>query len=365
MGQTAQKMGEEQQKAVAESEAKLKSAQAKAKAADAKSKDASAAAGKANAALISEKNRAQVAAANAAAEAKAGKKKADAAKAEADLLAKHLADVQEKAKKEEDAINRKIDDLNQHASAAQKIATEEARQASNAAAEATSEAEAAEKAAKEAKEKEKAAADAEKAANELAAAKEKASDEAQADAAAKSKIAGAAVAALNKEKAVALREKDVAAANAKQEEGVVDQMEVKAKTIKSEADQEIKKANEKKDAANAMLASIKKAKCSAHPGCKGLAGYCCPTIDYSHMHMGGTSSKLDGPVLGCCGSSEEAMEAVEVEPAEIEAAGEPQSAGLFAPVFAAFVAGSAVTAAVFKLTSSKEKNDAVYQHMGA
>merc|ERR1712151_418733 len=321
--------------------------------AQAKSKDASAAAGKANAALISEKNKAQVAAANAAAEAKAGKKRADAAKAEADLLAKHLADVQEKAKKEEDAINKKIDDLNEHASAAQKIATEEARQASNAAAEAESEAVAAEKAAKEAKEKEKAAA------------KEQASDEAQADAAAKSKIAGAAVAALNKEKAVALREKDTAAAHAKQEEEIVDQMEVKAKTIKSEADQEVKKANHKKDAANAMLASIKKAKCSAYPGCKGLAGYCCPTIDYSHMHMGGTSSKLDGPVLGCCGSSEEAMEAVEVEPAEIEAAGEPQSAGLFAPVFAAFVAGSAVTAAVFKLTSSKEKNDAVYQHMGA
>merc|ERR1712050_546737 len=151
-------------------------------------------------------------------------------------------------------INKKIDDLNEHASAAQKIATE-----------------AAEKAAKEAKEKEKAAADAEQAAKELAAAKEKASDDAQADAAAKSKIAGAAVAALNKEKAVALREKDVAAANAKQEEGVVDQMEIKAKTIKSEADQEVKKSNKKKDAANSMLASIKKAKCSAHPGCKGLA----------------------------------------------------------------------------------------------
>merc|ERR1712084_161823 len=164
------------------------------------------------------------------------------------------------------------------------------------------------KAAKEAKEKEKAAAEAEQAAMEKAAAKEKASDEAQADAAAKSKIAGAAVAALNKEKAVALREKDVAAANAKQEEGVVDQMEVKAKTIKSEADQEVKKANEKKDAANSMLASIKKAKCSAHPGCKGLAGYCCPTIDYSHMHMGGTSSKLDGPQLGCCGGAEEETE---------------------------------------------------------
>merc|ERR1712032_104359 len=120
-----------------------------------------------------------------------------------------------------------------------------------------------------------------------------------------------------------------------------------------------------KDAANAMLACIKKAECSAHAGCKGLDGYCCPTIDYSHMHMGGTSSKLDGPQLGCCGGSEEAIEAAEVEPAEIEAAGAPQSAGLFASVFAAFVAGSAVTAAVFKLTSAKEKNDAVYQHMDA
>merc|ERR1712187_1087787 len=192
-----------------------------------------------------------------------------------------------------------------------------------------------------------------------------ASDEAQADAAAKSKIAGAAVAALNKEKAVALREKDVAAANAKQEEGVVDKMEVKAKTIRSEADQEVKKANEKKDAANSMLASIKKAQCSAHPGCKGLAGYCCPTIDYSHMHMGAISSKLSGPQLGCCGGTEEELEAVEVQASETEAAGEPQSAGLFSSLFAACVAGSAVTAAVFKLTSSKEKNDAVYQHMAA
>merc|ERR1711972_1269334 len=214
-------------------------------------------------------------------------------------------------------------------------------------------------------EKEKAAADAETAAKELAAEKEKASDQAQADAAAKSKIAGAAVAALNKEKAVALREKDVAAANAKQEEGVVDSMEVKAKTIKSEADAEIKKANDKKDAANAMLASIKKAKCSAHPGCKGLAGYCCPTIDYSHMHLGGTSSKLSGPQLGCCGGTEEELEAVEVQASETQSASEPQSAGLFTSVFAAFVAGSAVTAAVFKLTSAKDKNDAVYQHMGA
>merc|ERR1712107_863820 len=169
----------------------------------------------------------------------------------------------------------------------------------------------------------------------------------------------------NKEKAVALKEKDIAVANAKQEQDVVDAMEVKAQTIKSAADAEVKKANQKKDAANAMLASINKAKCSAHAGCKGLVGYCCPTIDYSHMHMGGTSSKLDGPTLGCCGSSEEALEAVEVEPAEIESAGEPQSAGLFAPVLAAFVAGSAVTAAVFKLTFAKEKNDAVYLHMGA
>merc|ERR1712032_1575353 len=119
-----------------------------------------------------------------------------------------------------------------------------------------------------------------------------------------------------------------------------------------------------KDAANAMLACIKKAECSAHAGCKGLAGYCCPTIDYSHMHMGGTSSKLDGPQLGCCGGAEEETEGVEVQAAEIEAA-EPQSAGLFASVFAAFIAGSAVTAAVFKLTSAKEKNDAVYQHLGA
>merc|ERR1712157_218715 len=186
-----------------------------------------------------------------------------------------------------------------------------------------------------------------------------------ADAAAKSKIAGAAVAALNKEKAVALREKDTAAAHAKQEEEIVDQMEVKAKTIKSEADQEVKKANQKKDAANAMLASIKKAKCRAHPGCKGLAGYCCPTIDYSHMHLGGTSSKLSGPQLGCCGGTEEELEeAVEVHAFETDAAGEPQSAGLFSSVFAAFVAGYAVTAAVCKLTSAKEKNDAVYQHMG-
>merc|ERR1712176_488997 len=217
----------------------------------------------------------------------------------------------------------------------------------------------------EAKEKEQAAAQAEQEAKELAAAKERASEAAQADAAAKSKIAGAAVAALNEEKAKALREKDIAAAHAQQEEAIVDSMQVKAKTIKSEADEEVRKSNQKRDAANDMLARIKKARCSVHPGCKGLVGYCCPTIDYKHMHLGGVSSKLSGPVLGCCGGTEEAIEAVEVEPTEIEAAGEQQSAGLFASVFAAFVAGSAVTAVVFKLTSAKDKNDAVYQHMVA
>merc|ERR1712190_87999 len=108
---------------------------------------------------------------------------------------------------------------------------------------------------------------------------------------------------------------------------------------RSEADEEVKKANEKKDAANSMLASIKKAKCSAHPGCKGLTGYCCPTIDYSHMHLGGISSKLNGPQLGCCGGADEETEEVELQAAEIEAAGETQSAGIFPSVFAAFVAG--------------------------
>merc|ERR1712151_1085543 len=164
-------------------------------------------------------------------------------------------------------------------------------------------------AAEEAKTKEKNAAHAMEAAKENAAAKEKASDDAQAVAAEKSKEAGAAVAALNTEKAHALKEKDAAAANAKREEDVVDHMEVKAKTIKSEADQEVKKAEEKKDTANSMLASIKKAKCSAHPGCKGLTGYCCPTTDYSHMHLGGITSKLNGPQLGCCGGAEEEIEA--------------------------------------------------------
>merc|ERR1712061_850326 len=86
------------------------------------------------------------------------------------------------------------------------------------------------------------------------------------------------------------------------EEKVVAAKNAQATKIKNEADKEEAEANAKKAAAERVLAKIDNAACAKHPGCKGLAGYCCPTLNFGKMHLG--SAKLDGANLGCCGGAE-------------------------------------------------------------
>merc|ERR1712176_1310811 len=153
---------------------------------------------------------------------------------------------------------------------------------------------------------------------------------------------------------------DAAAVQAKAEEKIVASKKEQAKEIADKAAAAIASAKAKMNAANAMLKKIDNAQCSKHAGCKGLAGYCCPTLNFNNMHMG--STELAGPVLGCCGSMEE-EDLEEVEGPEEQAAEAPQS-GLIASVFLAFASGSAVTALAFKLAPGT-KNDASYQHLAA
>merc|ERR1712187_258660 len=106
-------------------------------------------------------------------------------------------------------------------------------------------------------------------------------------------------------------------------------------------------ATKKKNAAEAVLKKIENAACAKHAGCKGLEGYCCPTLNFNKMHLG--SSHLDGESLGCCGGASE-LESEEVEAMSTEASNReaaPQEFGV-SSVFLAFVTGSAVSAAVLK-----------------
>merc|ERR1712187_625136 len=126
-------------------------------------------------------------------------------------------------------------------------------------------------------------------------------------------------------------------------------------------------ATKKKHAAEAVLKKIENAACTKHAGCKGMEGYCCPTLDFNKMHLG--SSKLNGATLACCGGASEleiedleGVEAMSAESDTSEAA--PQEFGL-SSVFLAFVTGSAVSAAVLKASSRKAGNHAEYQSMPA
>merc|ERR1712056_167488 len=87
-----------------------------------------------------------------------------------------------------------------------------------------------------------------------------------------------------------------------------------AAKIQAAADKELKEANTKKATAEAMIKKIENAACAKHAGCKGLVGYCCPTLNTNKMHLG--SSQLSGASLGCCGGASE-LEIKEVE--EVEA----------------------------------------------
>merc|ERR1712039_212503 len=174
-------------------------------------------------------------------------------------------------------------------------------------------------------------------------------------------IAGAATKKLNDEKK---HQEEVAAAAAikeKANEKTVAAKNEEAAKIKAAADKTVGEANRKKAAAEGMIAKIDNAQCSKHAGCKGLAGYCCPTLNFAKMHLG--SAKLSGPVLGCCGSATELnMET----PTELEAVGdqstESDSFGASAMLLSA-VCGSALTMAAVRLSKRKEEQGASYQTM--
>merc|ERR1712050_645357 len=209
---------------------------------------------------------------------------------------------QEAADKKAKEIQDQIDDLNEHATAAQKKAREAAAQATNDATAAAKKALAAEAAAAHAKKVE----------------------EEQ-----KKIVAETAQKAAENKKAAAA--KDALAAK-----------------IKSEADAAVKEANLKKAAANSMLAKIDNAQCKKHKACKGLVGYCCPTLNFGKMHLG--SAKLDGESMVCCGAAEELANAPSLD-REIEASS--HGFGVISLLVAA-ATGSLMTALVLQMSMRKE-----------
>merc|ERR1712113_214173 len=133
-----------------------------------------------------------------------------------------------------------------------------------------------------------------------------------------------------------------------------------AAKIQAAADKELKEANTKKATAEAMIKKIENAACAKHAGCKGLVGYCCPTLNTNKMHLG--STKLDGANLGCCGGSTEmADEAADMASADDRSIA-PDGFGSGAMMLSA-LCGSAVTLAALRLTTRKQDQSASYQTM--
>merc|ERR1712039_854026 len=255
----------------------------------------------------------------------------------------------------------KIDDLNEHATAAQKKAQEAAAQATNDATAAAKQALAAEAAATHAKkvEDEQKKIVAETSAN---AAKQKAAAEAaKAKADKLNEIAGEATKKLNDEKK---HQEEVAAAaeiKEKANEKTVAAKNKEAAKIQAEADKTVAEANRKKAAAEGMITKIDNAHCSKHAGCKGLDGYCCPTLDFAKMHLG--SAKLSGPVLGCCGAATELNIATPTELADVgDQSTEFEGFGASAMLLSA-LCGSALTMAALRISKRKEEQGASYQTM--
>merc|ERR1712007_336637 len=116
-------------------------------------------------------------------------------------------------------------------------------------------------------------------------------------------IAGKATKKLNDAKKDAKTQATAAKLKKEEEEKVVAAKNALAKKIKAAAGKAVNEAEQKEAAAKSMLAKIDDAQCSKHAGCKGLAGYCCPTLNTNKMHLG--SQKLDGESLGCCTTSQE------------------------------------------------------------
>merc|ERR1712228_1003367 len=164
-------------------------------------------------------------------------------------------------------------------------------------------------------------------------------------------IAGAATAKLNAAKKKA--EEEAAAAKLKEdaEEKVVAAKNEEAAKIKAAADKELKEANEKKATAEGMIAKISNAQCAKHAGCKGMEGYCCPTLNFAKMHLG--SAKLDGECLACCdGATELDSETPDLALAENHSV-ESDGFGVGAIILSA-VCGSALTMAALRLSTGKE-----------
>merc|ERR1712066_1215793 len=168
----------------------------------------------------------------------------------------------------------------------------------------------------------------------------------------------------NDAKKKAQEEAAAAAIHMKAEERVVASKNAEAKKVAAEAATAQATATKKKNTAEAVLKKIENAACAKHAGCKGLEGYCCPTLNFNNMHLG--SSHLDGESLGCCGGASE-LEIDEVEEVEAMSTESDHSAQQFglSSVFLAFVAGSAVSAAVLKASSRRAGNDVDYQNMPA
>merc|ERR1712187_72974 len=139
------------------------------------------------------------------------------------------------------------------------------------------------------------------------------------------------------------------------EEKVVAAQNEKAAKIKAAADEELKDANEKKATAEGMLSKIENAQCAKHPGCKGMAGYCCPTLNFAKMHLG--SAKLDGAVLACCGTSTE-LDSLPPIAALADDHGIKSSGFGAGAIMLSAVCGSVLTMAASRLLVRKEDSTA-------
>jgi len=304
----------------------------------------------------------------ASAEAKRVSDEADKETAQAEAAAAKAQAAVDDAKRTKEAadarakkIQKEIDRLNKNSDAAQKKAQQAAAEATNDATAAAKQALAAEAAATHAKkvedEQKKIVAETSDAATKAKAAAEAA--KAKADKL--NEIAGAATKKLNDEKKH--QEEVAAAAEIKEEanEKIVEANNKEAAKIKAAADKKVQEANEKKAAAEGMISKINNAQCKKHEACKHLDGYCCPTIDFSTTHLG--STKLNGPVLGCCGTATE----LNIEtPTELAAVGDhsTQSDGFGASaMLLSALCGSALTMAALRISKRKEEQGASYQTM--
>merc|ERR1712187_1039599 len=172
--------------------------------------------------------------------------------------------------------------------------------------------------------------------------------------------AGAATAKLNDAKKKAEEEATAAKLKEDAEEKVVAAKNEEAAKIQAAADKELKEANEKKATAEGMITKIDNAQCTKHAGCKGMDGYCCPTLNFAKMHLG--SAKLDGATLACCGGSAELASEPAYEAFADDKIVESNGFGSGAMLLSA-ICGSVLTWAALQLSRRSEDQSATYQTM--